>query len=180
MFATLKNKIKEETGNDASNLIAALNRSNSMILNNNSKNLENCKKANGNASATTAANQPNQFTSTSAMVGSPIDQLNAIISQKKAEIATLNDKLNEAQTVIDQLADDKAELTATVQRLENENHILEETVKVAQVQKELIHSEQDKIQNLQSQEITKLKSLLHFREQASDIPFRKIIIVSFD
>lgn len=33
------------------------------------------------------------------------------------------------------------------------------------VQKELIYDEQDKIQNIQLQEISKLKSLLHFREE---------------
>lgn len=33
------------------------------------------------------------------------------------------------------------------------------------MQKELIYDEQDKIQNLQAQEIAKLKNLLNFREQ---------------
>lgn len=37
------------------------------------------------------------------------------------------------------------------------------------MQKELIYDEQDKIQNIQLQEISKLKSLLHFREEVSEI-----------
>ena len=35
------------------------------------------------------------------------------------------------------------------------------------VQKQLIYDEQEKIQNLQAQEIAKLKNLLNFREQVS-------------
>lgn len=39
------------------------------------------------------------------------------------------------------------------------------------VQKELIYDEQDKIQNLQAQEIAKLKNLLNFREQVRSLLF---------
>lgn len=52
--------------------------------------------------------------------------------------------------------------------LEKENQLLEESCKLGQLQKEMLQDEQDKIHNLQHQEINKLKSMLMFREEASD------------
>ena len=50
-------------------------------------------------------------------------------------------------------------------RVEKTNEILLETVKVAQTQKDIYCEEQEKIQNMQQNEIDKLRSLLSFREQ---------------
>lgn len=52
-----------------------------------------------------------------------------------------------------------------VQALEDEKNFLEQSVEAGQVQKEIFYDETDKIQNVQQQEIVKLKSMLLFREQ---------------
>ena len=61
--------------------------------------------------------------------------------------------------------------------LEKENQLLEESCKLGQLQKEMLQDEQDKIHNLQHQEINKLKSMLMFREEASgkkhDLAYRR-------
>lgn len=89
-------------------------------------------------------------------------------------------KCNDLNVKLDDFGNDK-------KRLEQANHLLDESVKVAQgkpnifppkisiktyffhklVQKDMICDEQDKIQNLQLQEISNLKNLLLFREQES-------------
>lgn len=73
--------------------------------------------------------------------------------QKDAEINSLKAELVEART--------------TIQALEEEKSSLLESVKVGKVQKEIFHDETDKIQEIQHQEIIKLKSMLLFREQES-------------
>lgn len=52
-----------------------------------------------------------------------------------------------------------------IKSLEHDKLRLEDTLKLSQVQKEMMLDETDKIQNLQQQEINKLKNLLLFREQ---------------
>lgn len=52
--------------------------------------------------------------------------------------------------------------------LEQEKFDLEESLKICQLQKEMLSDETDKIQNLQHQEINKLKNLLLFREQVRE------------
>lgn len=169
MFTSLKNKIREETGNDvcASHPAFTSNRRNSLSvnsLNNNNNSIIDTSQngaVNSNGTVTPNNNQQQRFTT----IISPIDQLNAVITQKNDEINQLNEKLNESETALTKLSTEHDELMAIKERLEKTNCILEDALKVAQEQKELIHSEQDKIQNLQAQEISKLKSLLHFREQ---------------
>lgn len=73
--------------------------------------------------------------------------------QREAEIIILRNDLLLAQTKI--------------KTLEHEKFDLVESLKVCQMQREMITDETDKIQNFQHQEINKLKNLLLFREQVS-------------
>lgn len=189
MFASLKQKIKEETGNDVcAAAVFPVHRRSSSIMSNLSINNNNHSGSatdlslNGSVSSSVQSNGnylnsnnsinsnnnntnhiPNRFTSITAQ----IDQLNGTICQKNDEIVELIDKLTESEAKFAKLSIDYGELVAIKERFAQTNNQLEDAYKVAQEQKELIHNEQDKIQNLQSQEITKLKNLLHFREQAS-------------
>ena len=52
-----------------------------------------------------------------------------------------------------------------VDTLEYEQALLKQSLEAGQVQKEIIYDETDKIQNVQQLEISKLKSMLLFREQ---------------
>lgn len=149
MFTTLKNKIKEETGNDVCVQSRYLSQRHSLT--------NSSIGSNGGLSAAS------HFT-----ISSTLDELNATIELKNLEIATLNQRLGEIDGKYQSLLSDYEHAMADKDRLEKSNEILDEALKVAQVQKELIYNEQDKIQNLQMQEISKLKSLLHFREQVSD------------
>lgn len=188
MFASLKQKIKEETGNDVCAATAAFpaHRRSSSIFSNLSNNNNHSGSAtdlsqNGSVSSSLHSNGtylnnnnninsinnnnnsiPNRFTT----ITSQLDQLNGIICQKNDEIVELIDKIQEVEAKCTKLSSECDALAAIRDRLEQSNSQLEDALKVAQEQKELIHSEQDKIQNLQAQEITKLKNLLHFREQA--------------
>lgn len=71
--------------------------------------------------------------------------------QREAEINALKHELCQARSM--------------VQALEDEKNFLEQSVEAGQVQKEIFYDETDKIQNVQQQEIVKLKSMLLFREQ---------------
>lgn len=77
--------------------------------------------------------------------------------QKDAEISSLKTEL--------------AESRSRIQSLEDEKKFLEGSIKVGQVQKEMLYDETDKIQNVQQQEIIKLKSMLLFREQVIRLLF---------
>lgn len=189
MFASLKQKIKEETGNDvcaATTAFPAHRRSSSILSNlsnnNNNNHSDSATDLSQNGSVTSSLHSngtylnnnnnninsinnngiPNRFTT----ITSQLDQLNAIICQKNDEIVELIDKLQESEVKFTKLSTEYDALVEIKDRLEQSNSQIENALKVAQEQKELIHNEQDKIQNLQSQEITKLKNLLHFREQA--------------
>lgn len=176
MFTSLKNKIREETGNDvcASHPAFTSHRRNSLSVNNLNNNnniiIDTSQPGAFNGTTTTLNNNNNnsnpQQPRFSANI-SPIDQLNGIIAQKNDEINQLIEKLTESDATLTKLSTECNDLAGAKDRLEKSNSILEDALKVAQEQKELIHSEQDKIQNLQAQEISKLKSLLHFREQVS-------------
>lgn len=158
MFTSLKNKIREETGNDVCSAHPAFSshRRNSLSLNN----------FNNNSIINTNQNVAITQQRLSTII-SPIDQLNAVIAQKNDEIGQLVEKLHNADAKLTKLSTEHDELLALKDRLEKSNCLLDDALKVAQTQKELINTEQDKIQNLQAQEISKLKSLLHFREQVS-------------
>ncbi|XP_037033320.1 golgin subfamily A member 1 isoform X2 [Bradysia coprophila] len=134
MFATLKNKIKEETGNEVPHLPVR-----------------------------TAQNRYQRGTldSTSSV---SIESL-SMFEQKEAELSALRAQFNDINCKYNDLSKRYNILQDDMERLEKANELLEESVKVSQVQKELIYDEQDKIQNLQAQEIAKLKNLLNFREQ---------------
>lgn len=170
MFTSLKNKIREETGNDvcAQHPAFSSNRRNSLSLNNfnNNNNIDdhNAPYISYNMNGT-----PNNNQHCFANTNSPIDQLNAVITQKNDEINQLIDKLKESDVKYRNLSSEYDEMVGEKDRLEKSNNMLEDALKKTQEQKELIHSEQDKIQNLQSQEISKIKSLLHFREQVSQM-----------
>lgn len=58
-----------------------------------------------------------------------------------------------------------SELAEEKTRLETSNVLLEESLRLAQEQKDMITDEHDKIQNLQHKENEKLKSLLLFKDQ---------------
>lgn len=166
MFATLKNKIKEETGNDvcATNQTfpsSSTHRRTSLNMNNFNNNNNNIDTGHSGAFVPSNSNGVNYSASTL----SPIDQLNAVILRKNAEITALKDRFNDIDTKYAQLTTEHTELLTTKTHLEKTNGALEDALRLAQSQRELINDEQDKIQNLQAQEISKLKSLLHFREQ---------------
>lgn len=85
--------------------------------------------------------------------------------QKDAEIAALRLQCNDIEAKCDELSKKLETATEEKDRLEKANALLEESVRVSQVQKDLICEEQDKIQNLQLEEISKLKNLVMFRDQ---------------
>lgn len=171
MFASLKNKIKEETGNDvcAPNSTYSTIRRSSSILSNLNDN-DNEMNSNVTLPATHSNGIPlnNNQHRFSAIV-SPIDQLNGVINKKNDEIIQLIEKLNDSETKFTKLSNDYDELVEVKNGLEKRTNILEGSLKTTKEQRELIHGEQDKIQNLQAHEISKLKNLLHFREQVKSI-----------
>lgn len=71
--------------------------------------------------------------------------------QKDAEINSLKSELLKSRSQIESLLDEK--------------RYLEISVKSGQVQNELSHEENDKIQNAQFHEITNLRQQMKFREQ---------------
>ncbi|XP_035773083.1 golgin subfamily A member 1-like [Anopheles albimanus] len=132
MFASLKNKIKEETGNDVAPLAVTRSR----------------------------RSQAESLTSTS----SSIDELSAL-EQKDAELNATRLELQELASHLNGFREQIRLLEEAKSNLEQANKTLEEKLQSCQVQRDLQHEEQDKIQNFQQQEISKLKSMLLFREQ---------------
>lgn len=141
MFTTLKKKIKDETGNDvtAAPLYASAGRRHSSQR----------SSLTGNGSGSYCSNGA------------------AIELKDSTDNEVMLGQLSELTGKYDSLLSDYEQTMADKDRLEKTNEILEEALKVAQKQKELIYNEQDKIQNIQLEEISKLKSLLHFREQVT-------------
>uniref|UniRef100_A0A2M4ALA6 Putative golgin subfamily protein a member 1 n=1 Tax=Anopheles triannulatus TaxID=58253 RepID=A0A2M4ALA6_9DIPT len=132
MFASLKNKIKEETGNDVAPLAVTRAR----------------------------RSQAESLASTS----SSIDELSAL-EQKDAELNATRLELQELANHLNGFREQMRLLEEAKSNLEQANKALEEKLQSCQVQRDLQHEEQDKIQNFQQQEISKLKSMLLFREQ---------------
>lgn len=87
-----------------------------------------------------------------------LEQREAELSATKSQFMEISAQYHAARDQIRTMEDDKT-------RLEEANKLLEESLKVAQVQKDLLCEEQDKIQNMQLQEISKLRNMLLFREQ---------------
>ncbi|KAL9920720.1 golgin 97 [Glossina fuscipes fuscipes] len=148
MFASLKNKIKEETGSDVISTTSSGGANNFTPtpphpphhrLVNHSNNSNNNNR-----------DHNRRFPSTIS-VNSNDDQQNDQLSLLRVQCQDLQNRLHSLQ-------DEKS-------RIEKTNEILLESVKVAQTQKDLYCEEQEKIQNIQQNEIEKLRSLLAFREQ---------------
>uniref|UniRef100_A0A1S4GDK9 Uncharacterized protein n=1 Tax=Anopheles gambiae TaxID=7165 RepID=A0A1S4GDK9_ANOGA len=131
MFASLKNKIREETGNDVAPLSVSRTR----------------------------RSRPESLTSASS-----IDEL-SVLEQKEAELNATRLELQELTGHLSSFREQARLLEEEAGRLKQSNSALEEKLQATQLQRELQREEQDKIQNCQQQEISKLKSMLLFREQ---------------
>lgn len=82
-----------------------------------------------------------------------------------SEITSLRTQVKDLQTKLQFVSVQLEESNAEKNKLEKANELLLESVKVSQNQKELYCQEQEQIQNIQTDEIEKLKKLLFFREQ---------------
>lgn len=139
MFKSLKQKIAKETGQNVEDL--AFNN------NNNSRHSSLITSQSVSLDDNTAVIEDVSY-KFKCMTNSKI---NSFITQREAEINMLRNNLLIAQN--------------RIKSLEQEKLNLEESLKICQIQKDLIADETDKIQNFQHQEINKLKNLLLFREQ---------------
>ncbi|XP_039439644.1 golgin subfamily A member 1 [Culex pipiens pallens] len=139
MFASLKNKIKEETGSDVSSMPSRSTSQGGLT-----------------AAQRYQRSRPESLNS--------MDEL-SLLEQKEAELHATRLQLQELISQYNELRDQTRAMEDEKVKLEEANKLLEESMKVAQVQKDLIREEHDKIQNLQLQEISKLRSMLLFREQ---------------
>ncbi|XP_053963456.1 golgin subfamily A member 1 isoform X1 [Anastrepha ludens] len=146
MFASLKNKIKEETGSDV-----ATTAQNTRHTNHNNNRIR------SRFSSTLSVNSTNEDNGG----GGSIDSQSHVHEQ----LSALRSQCNELTTKVTDLNSRLQMLQEEKTRIEKTNEILLETVKVAQTQKDIYCEEQEKIQNLQQSEIEKLKNLLSFREQ---------------
>ncbi|XP_018796941.1 PREDICTED: golgin subfamily A member 1 isoform X2 [Bactrocera latifrons] len=146
MFASLKNKIKEETGSDV-----ASTATNTRHINHNNNRIR------SRFSSTLSVNSTNE----DAGGGGSVDSQ----SYGAEQLSTLRSQCNELTTKVTDLTTRLQTIQEEKTRIEKTNEILLETVKVAQTQKDIYCEEQEKIQNLQQSEIEKLKNLLSFREQ---------------
>uniref|UniRef100_A0A1Q3FL12 Putative omega-crystallin n=1 Tax=Culex tarsalis TaxID=7177 RepID=A0A1Q3FL12_CULTA len=141
MFASLKNKIKEETGSDVSSM-----------------------PSRSSQTGMTAAQRYQRSRPESLNSMASMDEL-SLLEQKEAELHATRLQLQELVSQYNELRDQTRAMEDEKIKQEEANKLLEESMKVAQVQKDLIREEHDKIQNLQLQEISKLRSMLLFREQ---------------
>ncbi|XP_050069074.1 golgin subfamily A member 1 isoform X2 [Anopheles maculipalpis] len=131
MFTSLKNKIREETGNDVAPLSVSRTR----------------------------RSRPESLTSASS-----IDEL-SVLEQKDAELNATRLELQELAGHLTNFREQARSLEEETARLKQTNSALEAKLQACQLQRDLQREEQDKIQNCQQQEISKLKSMLLFREQ---------------
>lgn len=123
--------------------------------------IDDVTKINFNKSSSTSINKSarNSISSNhshSQSLDSSKDELSPI-EEKEAEIIVLRQELDIAQNKIKELDDD--------------NRSLKESLKLIQIQKNMVLNESDQIQNSQHQEIQKLKNLLLFREQVKKLHF---------
>ncbi|EDV37905.1 uncharacterized protein Dana_GF13694, isoform A [Drosophila ananassae] len=149
MFATLKNKIKEETGEDVATT-AAQQQQRHPINNNNNYRLRSRRVSINSNSADDVGGGG---------VGG--------IYNESEQLCQLRSQCNELNTKVSTLTQGLQQLQEEKLRVDKTNEILLESVRVAQTQKDMYCEEQEKIQNLQQVEIDKLKNLLSFREQES-------------
>ncbi|XP_054737126.1 golgin subfamily A member 1 isoform X1 [Anastrepha obliqua] len=146
MFASLKNKIKEETGSDV-----ATTAQNTRHTNHNNNRIR------SRFSSTLSVNSTNEDNGGGGSIDSQ-SHVNEQLSALRSQCNELTTKVTDLNSRLQMLQEEKT-------RIEKTNEILLETVKVAQTQKDIYCEEQEKIQNLQQSEIEKLKNLLSFREQ---------------
>lgn len=145
MFSSLKNKIQEEIGNDVANIT---------VYNQNRRNSSRC-----NSILTKYTNNFDAISKSSISSSEHVDIIENEFNQKK--YIELSEKYDLLLNDYDKMMLDKANIEKT-------NGILDEALKIAQIQKEFISSEHEKIDNNHLEELTKLKNLLHFREQATN------------
>ncbi|XP_017016921.1 golgin subfamily A member 1 [Drosophila kikkawai] len=143
MFATLKNKIKEETGEDVAN---AANQPHQR--NNNNYRLRSRRVSVNSNSADDVGGGGGLYS-------------------ESEQLCQLRSQCNELTTKVSTITQGMHQLQEEKTRVDKTNEILLESVRVAQTQKDMYCEEQEKIQNLQQIEIDKLKNLLSFREQES-------------
>ncbi|XP_034479682.1 putative uncharacterized protein DDB_G0271606 isoform X2 [Drosophila innubila] len=152
MFATLKNKIKEETGEDVSTSTSQTQQrhtNNNNINNNNNYRLRS-RRVSINSNLADDVGGGN-------VVGG--------IYNESEQVCQLRSQCNELSSRVSILNQSIQQLQEEKTRVDKTNEILLESVRVAQTQKDIYCEEQEKIQNLQQIEIDKLKNLLGFREQ---------------
>ncbi|XP_034109310.1 golgin subfamily A member 1 isoform X2 [Drosophila albomicans] len=147
MFATLKNKIKEETGDDVS---TSTSQPHQRHLNNNTNN----------------NNNNYRLRSRRISINSNFaDDVGGGIYNESEQLCQLRGQCNELTSRVSSLSQSLQQLQEEKTRVDKTNEILLESVRVAQTQKDIYCEEQEKIQNLQQVEIDKLKNLMGFREQ---------------
>uniref|UniRef100_A0A1B0FD33 GRIP domain-containing protein n=1 Tax=Glossina morsitans morsitans TaxID=37546 RepID=A0A1B0FD33_GLOMM len=149
MFASLKNKIKEETGSDVISTTSSGGANNFTPTPPHPPHHRLVNHSNNNKFLQ-ADNR--RFPSTISVNSNDDQQV------KNDQLSLLRVQCQDLQNRLHSLQDEKS-------RIEKTNEILLESVKVAQTQKDLYCEEQEKIQNIQQNEIEKLRSLLAFREQ---------------
>ncbi|XP_023168798.1 golgin subfamily A member 1 [Drosophila hydei] len=142
MFATLKNKIKEETGEDVSTSASQT------LQRHNNNNINNYRIRSRRVSINSSV----------------ADDTGGVYSESE-QLCQLRSQCNELSSRVASLNQSLQQLQEEKMRVDKTNEILLETVRVAQTQKDIYCEEQEKIQTLQQIEIDKLKSLLGFREQ---------------
>ncbi|KAH8384545.1 hypothetical protein KR093_000277 [Drosophila rubida] len=147
MFATLKNKIKEETGDDVSTSTAQPHQRHPNNNNNNNNNNYRLRSRRISINSNFA------------------DDVGGGIYNESEQLCQLRGQCNELTSRVSSLSQNLQQLQEEKTRVEKTNEILLESVRVAQTQKDIYCEEQEKIQNLQQVEIDKLKSLMGFREQ---------------
>ncbi|XP_030563571.1 golgin subfamily A member 1 [Drosophila novamexicana] len=145
MFATLKNKIKEETGEDVS---TSATQTHQRHTNNNNNNNYRIRSRRVSINSNVAD-----------------DVGGGGVYSESEQLCQLRSQCNELASRVSCLSQSLQKLQEEKTRVDKTNEILLESVRVAQTQKDIYCEEQEKIQNLQQIEIDKLKSLLGFREQ---------------
>ncbi|XP_062136343.1 golgin subfamily A member 1 isoform X1 [Drosophila sulfurigaster albostrigata] len=148
MFATLKNKIKEETGDDVS---TSTSQPHQRHLNNNTNNNNNNYRLRSRRISINS-----NFAD---------DVGGGIYNEQSEQLCQLRGQCNELTSRVSSLSQSLQQLQEEKTRVDKTNEILLESVRVAQTQKDIYCEEQEKIQNLQQVEIDKLKNLMGFREQ---------------
>ncbi|XP_017051122.1 golgin subfamily A member 1 [Drosophila ficusphila] len=143
MFATLKNKIKEETGEDV------VHSANQRYPSNNNNNYRlRSRRVSINSNSADDVGGGGYY-------------------NESEQLCQLRSQCNELTTKLATVTQGMQQLQEEKTRVDKTNEILLESVRVAQTQKDMYCEEQEKIQNLQQIEIDKLKNLLSFREQES-------------